>query len=60
MEILVGFPAGMMIACPQCLRIGFFENILRVFYCCQIVEAPLNWGIWGINCITKVLTCGCK
>ena len=60
MEILVGLPTGMMIACPHCLRIGFFENILSVFYCCQIMNCPIDWGVWGINCIMKVLTCGCK
>ena len=60
MTATTGFLCGSIIACPHCVRIGIAENVLRVFYCLQIIEAPLNWGIWGVNGIMKVLTCGCK
>ena len=60
MEILTGLIGGMMIALPHCLRIGFFENILRVFYCFQITEAPINWSLWIMGWIKSCITCGCK
>ena len=60
MEILIGFSSGMMIAIPYCLKIGFFENVLRIFYCLQIIEVPINWSLWVAGLIKTCLTCGCK